>query len=251
MAHTHLQLSNGSAAAILIKYGPGKVSSVIGWDRTNDTFVRTQCLKAKLELPDLSPDGQYFAYYVNTQTGREKSVRRVISRWPWLKALAFWSTSSWIYGPGPGLFTGAGNEMWAGEGVKAEWDKIGMKITSDLPVEWQSFVKGGLLFPQLQRDGWKPVAPWEICSTEEADGVANWLYSMDVHRIIFQKQLPNNNNRWKLQLTHWCGINGDENRGISFDTFALVSPEGVMEKCEGWCSADYDAVKGRIVWTRD
>lgn len=251
MAHTHLQLSNGSASAILIKYGPGKKSCVVGWDRTTDTFVRTQCLRSKLTCPDLSPDGRYLAYYVNTQTGKEKSVRRVVSRWPWLKALAFWSTSSWIHGPGPGLFTGAGNKMWAGDGVKAEWDDIGLTITPDRPEEWQSFVKGGLLSFQLQRDGWKPVTPWEISPTEEAAGVANWSTPADVHRIVFQKQLPNNNNRWKLQLTHWCGLNDDEDRSSSFETFAMVSPSGVVESCEGWCSADFDAVKGRIVWTYD
>ncbi len=247
MAHTHLHLSAKSPSSILIKYGPGKVSCVIGWDRTTDTFVRSQCLRSMLECPDLSPDGQYLAYYVNTQTGKDRSVRRVVSRWPWLKALAFWSASRWLDGPGRGLFTGEANQMWADDRVKAEWDDIGMTITQDPPVEWQSFVKGGF---QLQRDGWEPVTPWETFSAAEAAGVAKWLYQMDVHRIIFQKQLPNNR-RWKLQLIRWVGINGDENRGISFDTFALVSPEGMVENCEGWCSADYDAVKGRVVWTHD
>jgi len=248
MAHTHLHLSAKSASAILIKYGPGRVSSVIGWDRTTDTFVRSQCLRSKLECPDISPDGRYLAYYVNTHSGKDKSVRLVVSRWPWLKALAFWSASGWVHGPGRGLFTGNGHEMWANDQVKPEWDDIGIAITPDSPVAWQSFVKGAGF--QLQRDGWKPVTPWETFTAEEAAGVAKWSYQMDVRRIIFQKQLANNH-RWKLQLTRWVGINEDENRGTSFDTFALVSIEGTVEGCEGWCSADYDAVKGRVVWTSD
>lgn len=249
MAHTHLQLSSGSASAILIKYGPGRVSCVIGWDRTNDTFVRSQCLKSKLECADLSPDGRYLAYFVDTHTGRDKSVRRVISRWPWLKAVAFWSSGSWVSGPGPALFTGNSNEIWAME-AKAERDEIGVKVTSDLPVEWQSFANEGHGPIQLRRDGWKPITPWEVCAPEEASGIAKWRYGTGIHRIIFHKPIPGRHG-WKLQLTHWCGAHNEENRCASFDTFALVSPEGKVDKCEGWCSADFDAVKGRIVWTHD
>ncbi|MDB6072628.1 MAG: hypothetical protein JWO89_268, partial [Verrucomicrobiaceae bacterium] len=157
---------------------------------------------------------------------------------------------SWIHGPGAGLFTGKGNEMWAWDAVKAEWDQIGIKITPDMPAEWQSFVREGRGFIQFQRDGWKPVTPWEVCDKEETAGIAKWRYGTGVRRIAFHKPVPGIH-RWKLQLTHWLGDHGDENRGPSFDTFALVSPEGNVKRCEGWCSADYDDVKGRIVWTQD
>ena len=58
MAHLHLLLASESDAALLIKYGPGRATCTVGWDRSTDEFVAGQCLDARLQGADLSPDGK-------------------------------------------------------------------------------------------------------------------------------------------------------------------------------------------------
>jgi hypothetical protein len=202
-----------------------------------------------LEAPDLSPDGQYLSYYVNTQRLGERSVYRAVSRWPWLKAVAFWGASSWVYGPGSGLFKEDANALWADNGVQADWDHLGVAISPEVPPEWQSFAGRDFHSMQLQRDGWKAITAREKCDPEESAGIASWWSSSDVSRVAYKKSIPDT--RWCLQLTNWVGSHRDENRGYAFDTFALISPSGEVQRCEGWVSADYDPVHRRIVWTQD
>jgi hypothetical protein len=252
MAHLHAILAADSPVAILIKRGPGRCSCAIGWDRRTDTFETGQWLKQKIESADLSPDGQHFCYFVNTQQQRpEHRVYRVVSRAPWLKALSFWSRQSWIQGPGPGMFfrdVDGEVKLWALPDIP-KWDFIGLKTVRELPdtAPWNMMTKGSLQFIQLQRDGWIPVTPYGHCEENEAKGAARWQEKRP-HRIIFEKALFHG---WTLRQTHWCGRHKDQNRGISWEAFALVSPDGRVHPRPDWEWADVDAVRNRLVWTAD
>lgn len=52
-------------------------------------------------------------------------------------------------------------------------------------------------------------------------------------------------------MTRWLGSNQDLNRGVAFETFALISRENEIHQMPDWVSADFDAPRGRVVWTAD
>lgn len=56
---------------------------------------------------------------------------------------------------------------------------------------------------------------------------------------------------WALRQTHWCGSHLDTNRGLSWESFALVSASGAVERQPAWEWADVDPVRRRLVWTED
>jgi hypothetical protein len=122
-----------------------------------------------------------------------------------------------------------------------------MEVVAEAPNRppWSTMVTGCYLWKRLQRDGWTASTGWEKCLAEEATGIARWS-EKNVHRIAFVKELPRG---WNLHQFHWCGLHHDENRGISFQTFALASPASELIHQPDWEWADYDAVRNRLVWT--
>jgi len=255
MAHLHAILATESPMAILIKRGPGRCSGTIGWDRRSDSFEVGQWIKQRIDYDkaDLSPDGEHFVYYVNTQRwSEENSIYRAVSRPPWLKALAFWGSKPQTYGPGVGMFFRDANgtlKLRASVHHPAEWDRIGIRVVGDYPDihPWNGMAKDAYLFIRLQRDGWIPMTAWEKCPNDEAEGVARWSGGSQ-HRIIFEKSLPHG---WTLRQTHWCGLTKDENQATSWESFALVSPMGGVQPQSNWEWADVDTVGKRVVWTAD
>lgn len=252
MAHLHALLAAESSAAVLIKRGPGKVSCTIGWDRRTDTFETGQWLKQKLEheAADLSPDGKLLVYFINTQRwSQPNSCYRAISRAPWLKALSFWGTDSWVSGPGPGLFiqNEHGRLQLHALPMESEYDHLNIPVVRDLPPgePWRSMAKDSQYLVRLQRDGWLAVTPFEKCSAQEAAGITEWK-QRHPERIILEKPLLYG---WRLRLTHWCGLHDDSNRPLSFDTYALIAPDGTITHQPGWEWAEFDAPRKRMVWT--
>ncbi len=252
MAHLHAILATDSPTAILIKRGPGRVSCTIGWDRRTDLFELGQWLKQRIDhdAADLSPDGQHFCYFVNTQRwGEEHSVYRVVSKAPWLKALAFWSTDSWTKGPGVAMFfrDENGSVKLLAHPHTPQWDHLGMEVVAEAPNRppWSTMMTGCYLWKRLQRDGWTASTGWTECPPEAAAGVAQW-FEKNPLRIVFVKGSICG---WSLYQFYWCGLNHDKNRGTTFETFALMSPAGEFINQPDWEWADFDALRNRLVWT--
>jgi hypothetical protein len=256
MAHLHALLASGSPQAILIKRGPGRRSCTIGWDRRTDAFSLGQWIGKPLDhrSADLSPDGSYFLYYVNDGSWtRRNHVYRAISRSPWLKAAAFWGAAPQSYGPGAGLFFSSadGRLRLRARPCAPDWDHLGIEVVPDFPDtrRWKAMVEPeSIFFVRLQRDGWVAVTPWEKCPPIEASGEANWREKAAPHRIIFEKPLPFG---WTLRQTCWCGLHHDENRGVAWESFTIVSPSGAVDARRSWEWADDDGSRRRVVWTED
>jgi hypothetical protein len=252
MAHLHLLLATEVDEAVLLKHGPGRSSCVLGWDRRTDEVALGQCLRSKVEFLDLSPDGEYLAYGVNKHRYRvENSVYFAISRPPWLKALTFWGGDGQFgTNPSTGCFCrsddGALCLLVFGE-REPQWNELGVRTTTTRPSAWGGFLRGSLLFDRLQRDGWSATSEFEVVDQENAGDIAKWR-DRRVHRALFRKSLLYG---WALEQTHWVGLNSDSNRGVAFETFAIVSPSGCKSACKGWVSADWDAARERVVWTTD
>lgn len=252
MAHLHAILAAESPAAILIKRGPGRCSCTIGWDRVTDTFELGQWLKQRIDHDgaDLSPDGKLFVYFVNTQKwGEEHGVYRAISRAPWLKALAFWSTDSWTKGPGVGMFfrDQDGQVKLQAWPQIPKWDHVDMEVVAELPdcPPWSKMVTGCYLWKRLQRDGWTAAPSWVESAKVDADEFAR-RFEINPPRMAFEKPLRHG---WKLRQAEGDWSNGDHNRPIGFKTFAIVSPDGTVQDQPDWEWAELDPDRNRIVWT--
>lgn len=251
VAHLHLLLATENDRALLIKHGPGRGSCTLGWDRACDQVELGQCLRSRINFCDLSPDGEHLVYCVDKHRYQvEHSVYTVLSRAPWLKALSFWSGDG-TFGAHPTTGRFCRNDegvlgLLVGRNFGQRWDEARVPLFTERPSAWRDFLQGSYWFDRLQRDGWIAETNFERVDRKTAEGIAAWHGS--VHRAVFAKPLLYG---WWLEQTHWCGLNDDENRGISFETFALRPPDGTRLSCDGWTSADWDARRCRVVWTAD
>lgn len=249
---------------MLIRRGPKKWSCVFGWDRTTDTFQDGQCVKGYIDatMATLSPCGNWLAYSVTrdrmTQMGYFAPIPySVVSRAPWLKALAFWDRG------GIGLLRENDSRLQLDvhpdqqgsvlpDTTHKDWPATGIHLTERTRPWGYPIARGGLAFEKWQVEGWTPITPWERCSKEESRGVASWRSG--VHRIHFEKTVRGT--RWKLRLSDWCGSHDDDrtrkdtHRGVNFQTFSLHSSCGEIRVFPDWTSADHDTFRNRIVWTR-
>lgn len=257
MAHLHGILAPRSPTAILIKRGPGRQSCTIGWDRRTDTFSTGQWLKKIIDPhgADLSPDGQHFVHYCNDHSWlRPNHVYRAISRAPWLEALVFWGTAPREYGPGTGLFFRGGDgvvRFASRTDVRPDRDQLGMEVVPWLPEELRPAAPtpDTNFFVRLQRDGWVARTRWEKCPPAELASIGVARLARDaVHRIVFEKELRFG---WTLRQTHWVGLPGVPNRGVSWETFALVSPTAEVDPRPSWEWADAEPDRPRVVFTED
>ena len=99
----HLYLAADAQRGVILRQGPTKCFCMIGWDTKTDTFEIGQWLKQKIytERCDISPDGQYFLYFVLNGRWQSKAKRThtVISRVPYFTALALYPEgSTWAGG---------------------------------------------------------------------------------------------------------------------------------------------------------
>jgi hypothetical protein len=240
VAHLHGILATRSPTAILIKRGPGKQIATIGWNRRDDSFTVGQWLRKLVDHRDcdLSADGKHFLFYVNDHSwSRANHAYRGISLAPWLKALAFWGCSPRDFGPGTGLFFQGpdGVTRLRASDRKPDRDALGIEVVRDFPTNgrWAAMVKDSLHFIRLQRDGWDAITAWERLPE-------------GAHRIVLDKPLWFG---WKLRQTCWCGMPREHNRGVAWQTFALVSPTGEVDDRPTWEWADVDLERSRVVWS--
>lgn len=71
-ARIHILLARDNPQALVIRRGPSKQTSVIGWNRENDCFTMGQWLKGKLYhfRSDISPNGQHWVYFAMGARGQ-------------------------------------------------------------------------------------------------------------------------------------------------------------------------------------
>ncbi len=251
---------------MLIRRGPKKWSCVWGWDRVGDKFQPGQCVKGYLDATSatLSPCGKWFSYMVTRERMTSSGyfaprTYAVVSRVPWLKALAFWNSSS------SGILRQNGDSIelevhpnesgtLAPDVVHPNWAASAIRLRPRT-VRWgHPIADGAIYFDKWLSEGWVAMTPWEICPEEECRGIAKWSSPLDVHRIRFEKPIAGTH--WKLRMTHWSGCHDDDalankvtHRGVSFETFAMVDQWGIFTNFPDWISADHDAFRNRVVWT--
>jgi len=73
--------------AVVIRRGPSKQTTVLGWDRRTDEFEIGQWLKGRIYhyRCDISPDGKHWIYFAI-----KGETWTVVAETPWLKALDFY-----------------------------------------------------------------------------------------------------------------------------------------------------------------
>jgi hypothetical protein len=96
-------VATGSPIVAVLRRGPSDWSQVSRWDPEAGTFLPGSWTHANIypQRCDLSPDGQWFAYFTlrNRVTWSAGPTYIAISRLPWLSALAAWGTcGTWTLG---------------------------------------------------------------------------------------------------------------------------------------------------------
>jgi hypothetical protein len=87
-AFTDVRMAYDAPIAVVAATYSGRKSRIVLWHTDTDTFQHGQWLKGGIELLDLSADGRYLGYYVQTFHKPVQSYMAV-SRPPYLTALAF------------------------------------------------------------------------------------------------------------------------------------------------------------------
>lgn len=138
----HVLLATEAPLGVVIRRGPAKWSSTIGWNRETDTFQLGQWVKARLYFNkcDLSPDGQHLLYFaLDGQWESEAGGTYIaLSRSPFLKALGLWSTvgtwgGSCRFVDNRSYYVDASKEIRRPEGFRRTPDAPGI----DAPAGWE------------------------------------------------------------------------------------------------------------------
>ena len=163
-ARLHVIIAREAETAVVIWQGPSKLVCSIGWNLSSDTFEIGQWLKGRIyeKRCDLSPDGQYFAYFAmnGKWTSPSRGSWTAISRTPYLKADAFFPKGDcWN---GGGLFT-SNSKFWLNDGphLKHILQDKHFRIRFDTkfsPKEWYGNESPGIYYLRLMRDGWEKIS---------------------------------------------------------------------------------------------
>jgi len=158
-ARLHVLLARNSPKAVVIRRGPARQVCTIGWDRSDDTWTMGQWLKGRIYEynSDLSPDGQHLVYGAlkGYRNGEWEGFYTVVSRAPYLRALAWWTT---LCGAEGGFFDGARSLRSLGQPERRTGRPGGVTVrwmpTLALP---PGFPELPVYWARLQRDGWRHV----------------------------------------------------------------------------------------------
>jgi len=249
-ARLHVLMAQQAPYAVVIRRGPAKSVAVIGWDRSQDSFVLGQWLRGRIyeRRCDLSPDGKHLIYFaMNGKWASEsKGSWTAISRAPYLKAEGFWPKGDcWN---GGGLFLSE-REYWLNAGCSSEEKLAPGGLIPKPGFPFSMYFGGecpGVYYHRLIRDGWILVA----CDTHRHWFEGEWR----VRRLnpnllpsnvgaVFEKRLPGG---WILRKLAYatCSRPG---RGCYFDEHELENAElDELMDCSAWEWADLDG--DRLVW---
>ncbi|SDO16929.1 hypothetical protein SAMN05720382_11635 [Polaromonas sp. JS666] len=222
---------------MIIRRGPTRYTSVIGWDRKSDKFQVGQWLYGRIyeRRSDLSPDGKHMIYFA--MNGRWSSSVKgswtAISRAPYLKAVSIFAKGDCWHGGG--LFRSP-SEYWLNDGYGHELQVEDHRLKRTLEYPWHEHYGGeclGVYYVRLQRDGWKMlyVAP---------DGAGG-------HVTRFEKRI---NGHWVLRKNAHASAHHPVGRGVYYDTHELFNTrteETVIKKAWEWAEMDGD----RLLWAAE
>lgn len=150
-----------SEYVLILRRGPSKYVGLFGWNKITNEITTGQWLKGSIfpKRCDISPDGKHIIYFASDYSrAKQESTATwtVVSRFPYLKALDFWTKGdSWN---GGGLFTSNNNYLLHEFGEHHHPHTISNKfeVARGMP---RSPIRNneclGVYVPKLIRDSWE------------------------------------------------------------------------------------------------
>lgn len=221
-ARLHVLLARDAEVGVVFRRGPTKYVAVFLWHRNTDTFELGQWFHGRIyeRRSDLAPNGRFLLYFA--MNGRWESETggswTVVSRTPWLKALALYQKGDcW---EGGGLFL-SDNEFWLND--RCYSDRSGTVESPEInrrsdyvPEAMYGAEDAGVYYLRLQRDGWKLVER----TGPKLDSVS-----------IFEKALP-----WGgiLRKIAHEQIGAPPGKGCYWDEHEIVDSSGYVSPKPTW-----------------
>lgn len=197
--------------AVIFRRGPTRHTASLLWNRETGEVTLGQWLKGRIyeHRSDLSPDGRHMIYFAGTNASiRQGRWHTVISRAPWLRAIAY-LPQDWTW-HGGGAFTAEGRVFLNGGGtLPRNADGLRQADPKAMPHGTDGFHMGGLYAAMLARRGWVRTGG-------------------DRYETTLQTNLTGG---WRLELGFRIGAG---NRSIISNTYALVDPDGGRHPQETW-----------------
>lgn len=203
-----------------------RFTATFGWDLATDTFEVGQCLKDRIDpfASDLSVDGIWSLLSCDARHWNDHYL--VLSRAPWVAAVAHWRFSAQFSFPVP-----PPPEL-------AAWD-----FTSVPQPECEAL---GLVHERrlwrLVRDGWVVRGQREL---EPSALVQRGGLPTSTTAQVFERHLPDGSTLRRLHVTSVPLPHLPK----ELDLHELVAPNGDKTPLPTWEWADYDAPRARLVWT--
>jgi len=252
-ARLHVIIAREAETAVVIRRGPSKLVCSIGWNLSNDTFELGQWLRARIyeKRCDLSPDGQYFAYFAK----RGADSWTAISRTPYLKADAFFSKGdSWN---GGGLFT-SNSKFWLNDGphskhtLRDKHYRVRLDTTFS-PKEWYGNETPGIYYLRLMRDGWEKISDSKLGSWHDITAFKKKLSQKLVLRKNCHSQLGSPKGKGSYWDEHQVEL-VSSGEVFSFPDWewadlhsesVLFAEKGVLYRWQ--CSTDIESVRNNAI----
>lgn len=206
----HVITATQSPLAVVLRRGPSQHVASLLWDRETGEIGLGQWLRGRIyeHRSDLSPDGQHMIYFAM----KGGQAYTVISRTPWLHAIAFFPQDSTWHGGG--AFTAGGRVFLNGGGtLPAGADGLLQAPTDAYPHGTDGFHMGDLYAEMQVARGWN-----------KAGGSG---YAARLTRPI--------DTDWSLELAFQTGRKG---RAIVSNVYALLGPDGNRLAQPDWEWAD-------------
>ena len=203
----HVIPATGCDKALILRRGPSDHVASLLWDRATNEFETGQWLKGRIyeHRADLSPDGRHMIYFAGTG----KRWWTAISRAPWLRAVAFYSTDNTWHGGG--AFDEKGHVWFNGsEAPQVLADGLKPANVRAYPHATDGFHMGDMFPAMMQQRGWT-----------KASGSG--------YGAVLVKELVGG---WQLELTFETG---SKNRSMISHRYALAHPaRSIVTHKEDW-----------------
>jgi hypothetical protein len=91
-ARLHVLLAREARVGLVIRHGTAKSVCTLLWDRKKDKIKLGQWMRGRIVIDtcDLSPDGEHFLYTAGRYVQWRSQAWTVVSRTPYLKAVAYY-----------------------------------------------------------------------------------------------------------------------------------------------------------------
>lgn len=237
---------------MLVRHGATRgqrFTATFGWDLATDTFEVGQCLKDRIDpfASDLSSDGTWTLLSCDARHWNDHYL--VLSRAPWVAALAYWPHSAQFSFPAippPALaawdFTSVPQPDRDALGLLNVYKAHAWRLVRDGWVERGSRE----LEPHLLWVRGGPPSSRRSAPTDSAyHPAAGFLRPMKAQ--VFERALPDGSTLRRLHVTSVSHPHLPK----ELDLHELVAPNGDTTLLPTWEWADYDAPRARLVWTAD